>query len=65
MNTHAFHAPVMPIETVSDALRFLKVAAGQKHDLTGVVVAAGDLRALAAVLRGCVLGNAKLPETEP
>ena len=55
----------MPIETVSDALRFLKVAAGQKHDLTGVVVAAGDLRALAAVLRGCVPGNAKLSERKP
>ena len=64
-NNRAFHAAAMPLQTASDAMRFLKAAAGRKHDLTGVVISAGDLRTLAAILRESVYGNTKLPERTP
>ena len=50
-NSRAFHGADVPLDSVENAIKFLEKSAGKKNDLTGIVIEAWQLRAIAQLLR--------------
>ena len=50
-NSRAFHGADVSLDSVENAIKFLEKSAGKKNDLTGIVIEAWQLRAIAQLLR--------------
>ena len=50
-NSRAFHGADVPLDSVENAIKFLEKSTERKLDLTGIVIQAWQLRAIAQLLR--------------